>query len=70
MLGTVYVSSLLAYVLLLWNWSTIPLIDIKGKVLLLFVIFVVVVVVRGRFMFMWLSSFCLLKDYFPDFSRV
>ena len=49
--------------LLLGKLSSLLLRDIKEKWLLLPVIFVV----RGRNMFLWLSSLGLLKDYFLDF---
>ena len=53
MLGPVYISTLLVYVFLLGELSPLMLRDIKEKLLLLPVIFVV----RGRIIFVWLSSF-------------
>jgi hypothetical protein len=61
-LGIQYVS----VCLFIGELSPLMLRDIKEKLLLLPVIFVV----RGVILLVWLSSLGLLKDYFLNFSRV
>jgi hypothetical protein len=65
MLGPDCVASLLVYVFFYWGIESIDVKRNQRKVILTYVIFVS----KVGILFLWLSSFSFLKDYFLAFSR-